>query len=106
MEPEVTIDEEVLKPFDKMLYQNRSKTQNYRDTLLELSRTLVGSIDQGALKARMEELAENYTALLDNELEADRNDITAALTEEPKEISRTDYDEDAALLKAVSDIAL
>lgn len=105
-EPAVHIDEEVLKPFDKMLYQSRNKTQDYRDTLLELAETLVSSIDQVALKAQMEELAENYTALLDMELEADRNDITAALTEEPEEISRTDYDEDAALLKAVKRIAL
>lgn len=89
-----------------MLYQSRNKTQDYRDTLLELAETLVSSIDQVALKAQMEELAENYTALLDMELEADRNDITAALTEEPEEISRTDYDEDAALLKAVKRIAL
>ena len=100
------IDEEVLKPFDKMLYQNRSKTQQYRDTLLELSETLVGSIDQSELKGQMEEFAENYTALLDDELKEDRQDITEALKEEPKEISRTDYDEDAALLKAVQDIAI
>lgn len=105
-EPKVHIDEEVLKPFDKMLYQNRSKTQQYRDTLLELSETLVGSIDQSELKGQMEELAENYTALLDDELKEDRQDITEALKEEPKEISRTDYDEDAALLKAVQDIAI
>lgn len=105
-EPSVHIDAEVLVPFDKILYQNKNKTGDYRDALLELAETIVQSVDTAALKAHMEQLAEKYTALLDAELKEDRVMITAALQAEPDEISRTDYDEDANLLKAVESISI
>lgn len=105
-EPHVRIDADVLKPFGKILYQHRNKTQDYRETLLELAETLVRSVDQNDLRAQMEKLAEEYTALLDRQLSADRREITAALKEEPEEISRTDYDRDRALLKAVQHISI
>lgn len=105
-EPSVHIDGEVLKPFDQILYQSRNKPQHYRDALLELAQAIVQSIDTEALNAQMERLMKQYTALLDDTLKADRVMITAALKAEPSEISRTDYDEDAALLKAVEAIVL
>lgn len=105
-EPAVHIDAEVLNPFDKILYQNRNKTADYRDALLELAETIVRSVDTEALKAQMEQLAEKYTALLDEALQEDRVMITEALQAEPEQISRTDYDEDAELLKAVERISL
>ena len=105
-EPAVHIDAEAVKPFDKILYQSRNKTGDYRDALLELAETLVRSIDTEALKAQMEQLMTQYTALLDEALKEDRVMITEALQAEPAEISRTDYDEDAALLQAVEAILL
>src|SRR5699024_3350788 len=105
-EPHVRIDADILKPFGKILYRHRNKTQDYRESLLELAETLVRSVDQNDLRAQMEKLSEEYTALLDRQLSADRREITAALKEEPEEISRTDYDRDRALLKAVQYISI
>src|SRR5699024_2356056 len=105
-EPQPRIDADVVKPFGTMHYQHRNKTQDYRESLLELAQPRVRSVDQNDLRAQMEKLAEEYTALLDRQLSADRREITAALKEEPEEISRTDYDRDRALLKAVQHISI
>jgi len=103
-EPVIEIGGDVLAPFDKILYQHKNKTQLYRDALLDMAIAIVQSIDTDKLKQQMETLAEEYTNLLDAQLEDDLSSITEALQEAPKEISREDYDQDTALLKQVQNI--
>lgn len=104
--PEIHIDQEQLKQFDKLLYQHRNKSHEYRDTLLELANALVSSINIDSLRVDMEQLAEDYLTLLDDQLGEDRQQIIQALNQPLEEISRTDYDDDKHLLNQIQDIAL
>lgn len=103
-EPQITVEASRFKDFSKTLYQTKKNTRDFRNTLLELSGSLIDSIHMESLETEMQQLINHYLEEKDRHLTPEIQTILTELTMPLQEIKETDYQEDRKLLKSLKQI--
>ena len=103
-EAQLEIDASVLTNYDKTLNKAINKPKVFRDALLDLSQSLIQTIDISHLQSQLEDLIHDYLKTQDQSLEADKDELQRSLQVPLKEISQEDYEKDKVLYQELKDI--